>query len=112
MPRPLLRPDDRPDRYRHRQTRVLRLDYGDLGLDQARDRAPATRCRHTANLAPIDALPDEHSTAEQCAADRPDADTRSERTILDTASRSSIDMINRLDYIDPRKRRPTDPAEG
>lgn len=62
--------------------------------------------------APIDAFPDEYSTAEELAADRPDADPRRKRTIIDTASRSSIDMINRLDYIDPRQPRPTDPARG
>ncbi|MCY4599234.1 MAG: hypothetical protein OXF27_04875 [Acidobacteria bacterium] len=29
-----------------------------------------------------------------------------ERTVLDTASRSSIDMIDRLDQIDPRRSQP------
>ena len=33
------------------------------------------------------------------------------RTILDSASRSSIDMINRLDRIDPRRPQSTDPGQ-
>ena len=38
-------------------------------------------------------------------------DAGSERTILDSASRSSIDMINRLDQIGPRRPRPTVPEQ-
>ena len=36
----------------------------------------------------------------------------SERTVLDSASRSSIDMINRLDQIDPRRPHPTVPGQA
>ena len=36
----------------------------------------------------------------------------SERTTLDSASRSSIDMINRLDQIDPRRPQPTVPGQA
>ena len=36
----------------------------------------------------------------------------SERTILDSASRSSIDMINRLVQVDPRRPRPTVPGQA
>ena len=35
-----------------------------------------------------------------------------ERTILDSASRSNIDMINRLDQIDPGRPKPTVPRQS
>ena len=35
-----------------------------------------------------------------------------ERTILDSASRSSIDMINRLEQVDPRRPQPTVPGQA
>ena len=46
------------------------------------------------------------------AAIRTAVNAGSERTILDSASRSSIDMINRLDQIDPRRPQPTVPGQA
>ena len=46
------------------------------------------------------------------AAIRTAVNAGSERTILDSASRSSIDMINRLDQIGPRRPRPTVPGQA
>ena len=46
------------------------------------------------------------------AAVRTAVNAGSKRTILDSASRSSIDMINRLDRIDPRRPQPTDPGQA
>ena len=46
------------------------------------------------------------------AAIRTAVNAGSERTILDSASRSSIDMINRLDQIGPRRPRPTVPEQA
>ena len=39
-----------------------------LSLEQGTDCAPAPRCSHTANRAPIDASPDEYSIADDLAA--------------------------------------------
>ena len=46
------------------------------------------------------------------AAIRTAVNAGSERTILDSASRSSIDMINRLDQIAPRRPQPTVPGQA
>ena len=46
------------------------------------------------------------------AAIRTAVNAGSERTILASASRSSIDMINRLDQIAPRRPQPTVPGQA
>ena len=52
------------------------------------------------------------TTPQVLAAIRTAVNAGSERTVLDSASRSSIDMIYRLDQIDPRRPRPTDPGQA
>ena len=60
---------------------------------------------HLNNNGPVTAL-------QVLAAIRTAVNAGSERTILDSASRSSIDMINRLDQIGPRRPRPTVPGQA
>ena len=46
------------------------------------------------------------------AAIRTGVNTGSERTILDSTSRSSIDLLTRLDDVDPGQQQPTDPGQA
>ena len=52
------------------------------------------------------------TTPQVLAAIRTAVNAGSERTILDSASRLSIDMINRLDQIDPGRPQPTVPRQS